>query len=532
VFTYVNPNRKGQPLLNAPVGCLVKVCLFDISFINVCWLNPNLWSVFICGSITSIPIAKGPLYSKRALFTRLSCGLPRQDLISDNCFCFLQTNLKLLIYLLWGFNYVDPNRKGLSLLNAPMGCLVEFSISIFHWFLFCNESKSPRWSRGLSGQGFPFFLFCVYFSCIFNFMRVCARGLQWGGEGWSKKNATNSEQNTPRAVSSSCLLFLPFTLFATYYNKPQVPLMCNAGGSISNIHLTATHCNTLQHTATQCNTLQQQVPLMCNAGGSISNLHLTATHCNALQHTATHCNTLQQQVPLMCNAGGSISNLHLTATHCNALQHTATHCNTLQQQVPLMCNAGGSISNLHLTHDFLDISVVVVIGGLWRITECAIFGNAATANGILISDFSAVEVCCSVLQCVAVCCSVLQCVAVCCSVFQCVAVCFSVLQCQRHSHQRLQRCGGVLQYVAMCCNMSQCVAVCRSVLQYVAVCCSVSQCVAVCCRVSQYVAVCCSVLHCQRHSHQRLQRCGSVLQCVAICCSVLQCVALCRSVLQ
>ena len=40
--------------------------------------------------------------------------------------------------------------------------------------------------------------------------------------------------------------------------------------------------------------------------------HMTATHCNALQHAATHCNTLQH-----------------TATHCNTLQHTATHCNTL-----------------------------------------------------------------------------------------------------------------------------------------------------------------------------------------------------------
>jgi len=71
-------------------------------------------------------------------------------------------------------------------------------------------------------------------------------------------------------------------------------------------------------------------------------------------------------------------------------------------------------------------------------------------NIVILSSYTCVAVCCSVLQylqCVAVCCSVVQCVAVCCGVLQCVAVCCSVLQC-----------------AAVCCSVCSC-----SVLQCVAV---------------------------------------------------------------
>jgi len=61
----------------------------------------------------------------------------------------------------------------------------------------------------------------------------------------------------------------------------------------------ATHCNRLQYTSIHCNTLQSEGTCerahcvlrdkRCGTGS----WHLTATHCNTLQHTATHCNTLQ-----------------------------------------------------------------------------------------------------------------------------------------------------------------------------------------------------------------------------------------------
>jgi len=48
----------------------------------------------------------------------------------------------------------------------------------------------------------------------------------------------------------------------------------------THIHMTATHCNTLQHAATCCNThIYTQ------------DIYVTATHCNTLQHAATCCNT-------------------------------------------------------------------------------------------------------------------------------------------------------------------------------------------------------------------------------------------------
>jgi len=69
--------------------------------------------------------------------------------------------------------------------------------------------------------------------------------------------------------------------------------LCN-----TQIHHTATHCNTLQHT-----TLQHTA------------VHHTSTRCNMLQHTATHC------IIPHCNTLQSTTLQH-TATHFNA-----PHCN-------------------------------------------------------------------------------------------------------------------------------------------------------------------------------------------------------------
>ena len=130
------------------------------------------------------------------------------------------------------------------------------------------------------------------------------------------------------------------------------------------LHLTATHCISLQRTATHCNTgrpahaaaspatcISKMYATHCN---SLQALHLPATHCNTLQLIATHCNTLQQRKTCACcrvirnvrfkNVRNSLilttphyislqfttshcNSLHLTATHCNSLQLTATHCN-------------------------------------------------------------------------------------------------------------------------------------------------------------------------------------------------------------
>jgi len=137
------------------------------------------------------------------------------------------------------------------------------------------------------------------------------------------------------------------------------------------LHLTATHCISLQRTATHCNTgrpahaaaspatcISKMYATHCN---SLQALHLPATHCNTLQLIATHCNTLQQRKTCACcrvirnvrfkNVRNSLilttphyislqfttshcNSLHLTATHCNSLQLTATHCNSLQQRRP------------------------------------------------------------------------------------------------------------------------------------------------------------------------------------------------------
>jgi len=57
---------------------------------------------------------------------------------------------------------------------------------------------------------------------------------------------------------------------------------------------------------------------------------------------------------------------------------------------------------------------------------------------------------------------------VCCSVLQCVAVCCSGLQRDHDVAAMARRCS-MLQCVVVCCDVSQCVAVCRNVSQCVAV---------------------------------------------------------------
>ena len=44
-------------------------------------------------------------------------------------------------------------------------------------------------------------------------------------------------------------------------------------------------------------------------------------------------------------------------------------------KVPLMCNAGGQLSKLLMTHDLHGKSVVVIVGGFWRVDYCGIFGS-------------------------------------------------------------------------------------------------------------------------------------------------------------
>ena len=46
-------------------------------------------------------------------------------------------------------------------------------------------------------------------------------------------------------------------------------------------------------------------------------------------------------------------------------------------KVPLMCNAGGQISKLLMTHDLHGKSVLVIVGGFWRVDHCCIFGSAS-----------------------------------------------------------------------------------------------------------------------------------------------------------
>jgi len=93
-------------------------------------------------------------------------------------------------------------------------------------------------------------------------------------------------------------------------------------------HITATHCNTLQHTAARCNTLQHtKMHDYQRVSNSICWVYVGL--CNTLQHTATHCNTMHdypQFSKVICWVyTGLFTSLQHTATRCNTLQHTATH---------------------------------------------------------------------------------------------------------------------------------------------------------------------------------------------------------------
>ena len=57
---------------------------------------------------------------------------------------------------------------------------------------------------------------------------------------------------------------------------------------------------TLQHNATYCNTLHNAAHHLTALLARDTNEgipHITATHCNTLQHTATHCNTPSHSLP-------------------------------------------------------------------------------------------------------------------------------------------------------------------------------------------------------------------------------------------
>ena len=61
-------------------------------------------------------------------------------------------------------------------------------------------------------------------------------------------------------------------------------------------------------------------------------------------------------------------------------------------KVPLMCNAGGELKGLRLTHELTDKSVVVIMGGFWRLERCSVFGYSCSATGLMLTDFAAAEV--------------------------------------------------------------------------------------------------------------------------------------------
>ena len=72
---------------------------------------------------------------------------------------------------------------------------------------------------------------------------------------------------------------------------------------------------------------------------TLARVHVSATHCNTLQHTATHCNT-----NICMNRVHTLALVHVSATHCNTLQRSATHCNTLQHTASHCATCDGSVS--------------------------------------------------------------------------------------------------------------------------------------------------------------------------------------------
>ena len=97
-------------------------------------------------------------------------------------------------------------------------------------------------------------------------------------------------------------LSLSLSLSLTHTHVPCVVFRYVAAATIGNNHVQPT----APIAARRCPTRPK---MHCGT----RHMHVTATHCNALQHTGRYCNTLQR-----------------TATHRTVLQHTATRRNVLQ----------------------------------------------------------------------------------------------------------------------------------------------------------------------------------------------------------
>ena len=172
-------------------------------------------------------------------------------------------------------------------------------------------------------------------------------------------------------------------------------------------------------------------------------LHLTATHCNELQHAATHicrcvwcvwhtimnrlgevgdreCLCLKALLPPVCLIAQSLLHvcwhLHIrVAACCSVLQCVAVHCSALR------------ISCLTFAHLLLHVCwhLHICLAACCSVLQCVegeLSGHLphhTAASAMRWHLYVLVAVCADtntcVLQCVAVCCSVLQCVAVCCS---------------------------------------------------------------------------------------------------------------------
>jgi len=125
-----------------------------------------------------------------------------------------------------------------------------------------------------------------------------------------------------------------------------IQFVCSWFVACSNVLLTATHCNILEHTATYGKTLQHAATcynmlqhtrasnwcMICSSVSHTSTpcytLLYAATCCCMLQHAATHWD--MKLVRGMFECFTHCNTLQHTTIHCNTLYHTATHCDTLQ----------------------------------------------------------------------------------------------------------------------------------------------------------------------------------------------------------
>jgi len=201
---------------------------------------------------------------------------------------------------------------------------------------------------------------------------------------------------------------------------------------------TATHCNAVQDTATHSNTLQRTATYgrtcaHCNrycathcdklqrADTLTLAMHLTARHCNTLQHTAIHCNTLQHTAPHRTtphHTAVHCSTLHHTAPHCTTLHHTATHCNTLLHTATQLQRSHGPVeATFWVYSDFLNYKSGVYI----RPKGASLMGGHAVKVRVCVREGETEKNTKKARECVWLC--------VCAFAYVCVGVCAHVYLC-------------------------------------------------------------------------------------------------------